>query len=534
VEPGLADARTAGDEHRWGDAWRLYSQAPGDLDVDDLGRFATAAYLIGRDEESFDLWGRAHRAAIEAGTVHRAAHFGVRLSQALLFKGDLPRSRGWVDRVARLLDDAGIDCVEQGHLEHALGMATLFETGDLAAALAAFDRAGKVAARFADRELATVARMSAGRIHIYLGDVLEGLAMLDAAVVSIESGDLSPFATGDAWCTVIDACEELSDVVRCRAWTTSMRRWCDTQQELVLYRGHCFIHGASALRVLGRWREGLEEARRAAERLAGPLPAVLGAAACLEADLLRLLGDRAAAEAAYHRASELGHDPQPGLALLRLGQGEVESAVAMVRRTLAEAEGPVARARVLGPAVEVLLAAGAAAAARAAGEELRAIARELASPMLGAVAARAAGAVALASGEPTVALQELRRAFLAFRDLDAHHDGATTRLLIAVACEALGDHDTAAMEEAAGRRALESFCVEPDRSDPTGSATEGLTRRELDVLRLLASGRTNRAIGEQLFISEKTVATHVSHIFTKLGVGSRAAATAHAYDHGLL
>ncbi|HJR25122.1 MAG TPA: hypothetical protein VJ804_06590, partial [Acidimicrobiales bacterium] len=336
MERVTADARAACDEHRWGDAWRLYSQVPGDLDIDDLGRFAIAAYLTGRDEEGFDLWGRAHRASIDAGSIHRAAHFGVRLSQALLFKGDLARSRGWVDRVAQVLDAAGIDCVEQGYLEHGLGMARLFESGDLAAALAHFERAAKVAARFADRELATVARMSAGRIRIYLGEVADGLTMLDAAVVSIEAGELSPFATGDAWCTVIDACAELSDVVRCRSWTTSMQRWCDEQQELVLYRGHCLIHAAEVLLVLGRWREGVEEARHACERLAGPLPAVLGIASHLEADLLRLLGDVDGADAAYRRAGELGHDPQPGLALLRLAQGDVRGALAMIRRVLTE------------------------------------------------------------------------------------------------------------------------------------------------------------------------------------------------------
>ena len=532
MERGTADARAACDEHRWGDAWRLYSQAPGDLDIDDLGRFATAAYLIGRDEEGFDLWGRAHRASIEEGSIHRAAHFGVRLSQALLFKGDLPRSRGWVDRVAQVLEGAGIDCVEQGYLEHALGMAGLFESGDLAAALAHFERAGKVASRFADRELATVARMSAGRIRIYLGEVAEGLTMLDAAVVSIEAGELSPFATGDAWCTVIDACAELSDVIRCRSWTTSMQRWCDAQQELVLYRGHCLIHAAEVLLVLGRWREGVEEARRACDRLAGPVPSALGAAACLEADLLRLLGDADGAERAYRKAGEHGHDPQPGLALLRLEQGDAAGAAAMIRRVLTEVEGPV-RSRVLGPAVDVALATGDVASARATADELRGMATELGSTMLAALAARAMGAVLIAEGDAATALPELRRAFLAFRDLDAHHEAAVTRLLVAAACRALGDEETATTEERTALASLESFRAEAGGADaPAGS--EGLTRRELDVLRLLASGKTNRSIGESLFISEKTVATHVSHIFTKIGVGSRAAATAFAYDHGLV
>lgn len=535
MDSRIADARAACEQHRWGDAWRLFAEVPGTRDIDDLDRFATAAYLIGRDEEGFDLWGRAHRACIAEGSIHRAAHFGARVGQALGFKGDLPRCRGWIDTVSHLLDEAGIDCVEQGYLEYGLGMMQLFEAGDVPGAHDRFERAGKTASRFADRELGTLTRIASGRMRIYLGDVVEGLAMLDEAMVSIEAGDLSPVGAGDAYCTVIDACAELSDIVRCRTWTASMSRWCDGQQELVLYRGHCLIHSAEVLLELGRWQEGVGAARRACARLAGPVPSALGAAANLEADLLRLLGDDDGAESAYQRAGELGHDPQPGLALLRLAQGDTAGAAAMVHRALAETEMPPMRARLLEPYVEILLAVGEVAEARSAAEELRAIAGELASPTLAARAARAVGAVQLAEGNATSALQEVRRAFLAFRDLEAHHDALKARRLVAAACRAVGDEETADTEERTSAATLASFCAPPEVADATdGSAPDGLTRRELDVLRLVASGRTNRQIGESLFISEKTVATHVSHIFTKLGVTSRAAATAHAYDHGIV
>jgi DNA-binding CsgD family transcriptional regulator len=535
VESAIAAARVACDDHRWGDACRLFLGLADDAwDVDDLDRFATAAYLTGHLEEGLARWTRAHQRCVEEGSVHRAAHFGMRLAQSLGFIGDFARCRGWVDRTSRLLEAAGIDCVEQGYLEHALGMGRLFEAGDVPGALAQFEQAGKVAVRFADRELATLARIAAGRMMIYLGDVAEGMARLDEAMVSIEAGELSTIAAGDAYCTVIDACSELSDVVRCRAWTASMRRWCDGQQELVLYRGHCFVHSAEVLVTLGRWHEGLVEARQACDRLAGIVPSVLGAATCLEGDLLRLLGDDAAAEAAYERANDLGHEPQPGLALLRLTQGQVEVAVAMMRRVLAQAEGPASRGGLLGPYVEIVLAAGDVDGGRSAGDELRTIANELGSAMLGARAARADGAVRLASGDSAGALRELRRAFVSFCELGVPHDATRTRLLIADACEALGDQASAAMERDAAKRALTSFGA-PDATDlGGGDLPDGLTERELDVLRLLASGATNRAIGEELFISERTVASHVSHIFTKLGVGSRSAATAYAYGKGLL
>jgi len=540
VVRAIEDAQAACDTHRWGDAWRLLAEIdPHEMDVDDLDRLATAAYLTGHAEEAFAHWTEAHQRCASTGEVHRAAHFGAKVAQGLAFKGDLARCRGWVDRVARLLDEASIDCLEQGYLEHALGMLRIFEAGDLAGAREHFVQAGKVGARFTHHELVTLARIGEGRMLVYLGEIAEGMAMLDEAMVSIEARELSPISTGDAYCTVIDACAELFDVARCRSWTDSFVRWCDTQQDLVLYRGHCFLHRAELMGVVGTWPEALDEARRACDRLAAPLlPTVIGAAHCIEGDLLRLLGRLDEAQAAYERAAELGHDPQPGLALLRLAEDGLDAADAMIRRALGEAEDPISRARLLGPYVEIVLAAGDAAAARAAADELHGVAAEIQTPFLRAVASRATGATLLAEGDAAAALIELRRAFNELNLLGVRYDAARTRLLIAEACEALGDRDAGAMESRAGHAALELLVRGGDAmsSDEARSADspDGLTRRELDVLLLLAKGRTNRVIGQELFISEKTVASHVSHIFTKLGVTSRSAATAYAYDHGLV
>jgi DNA-binding CsgD family transcriptional regulator len=536
VVRAIEDARAAGDGHRWGDAWRLLSREDVDeLDIDDLDRLATAAYLTGHDEEGFTHWVRAHQLCARAGEVHRAAYFGVKLAQGLGFKGDLGRCRGWVDRTGRLLENADIDCVEQGYLSYGLGMLRIFEAGDLAGAHALFVQAGKVGGRFADHELVTMARVGEGRMLIYLGELNAGIGLLDEAMVSIEAGELSPMATGDAYCTVIDACAELFDLARCRAWTDSFGRWCDTQQELVLYRGHCFLHRAEILGLLGDWPGALTEARRACDRLAAPVnPAALGAACAIEGDLLRLVGHLDEAEAVYQRASEIGHDPQPGLALVRLAQGGLDAANAMIRRALGEAADPFSRARLLGPYVEIVLAAGDSAAARTAADELRGVAVELGSPFLGAHAARAAGTVLVTEGDAEAALVELRRAFHQFNTLGARHDAARTRLLISEACTALGDHDAAAMEARAGHSVLDALCVGVTARRARTDSPEGLTQRELEVLRLLAQGKTNRAIAGELVVSEKTVASHVSHIFTKLGLTSRSAATAYAYAHDLV
>lgn len=535
----IEEARTAFDNQRWGDAWRLLSNVADDaLDIDDLDRLATAAYLTGHDEEGFTHWVRAHQLCVGEGAVHRAAHFGMKLAQGLGFKGDLGRCRGWVDRTARLLEEAGIDCVEQGYLEHALAMGRLFEAGDVAGAHAHFTQAGKIGARFAHRELVTLARIGEGRMLIYLGDIAEGMALLDEAMVSIEAGELSPLATGDAYCTVIDACSELLDLGRCRSWTESFVCWCDTQQELVLYRGHCFLHRAEVLELLGAWPEALVEARHACDRLAAPVnPAALGGACTVEGDLLRLVGDFDGAEASYRRANEFGREPQPGLALLRLAQGRLDAAAAMIRRVLGETEDPISRARMLGPYVEIMLAAGDTAAARTAADDLRGAASELGTPLLRAQAARAAGALLLAEGDAKAALVEVRRAFNQFKTLGVTYDAARSRLLIADACGALGDHDAAGMASIAARSELESLGATAALSttaEPPPSSRHGLTPRELEVLLLVARGKTNRVIAQELVISEKTVASHVSHIFTKLGVTSRSAATAYAYDHDLV
>jgi DNA-binding CsgD family transcriptional regulator len=538
VERFIEDARAAYDSHRWGDAFRLLSGVAVDmLDVDDLDRLATAAYLTGHDEEGFTYWVRAHQVCVAEGAVHRAAYFGMRLGQGLGFKGDLGRCRGWVDRTARLLEEASIDCVEQGYLEYGLAMMRLFEAGDVAGARAHFVQAGKIGARFVHRELITLARIGEGRMLIYLGEIAEGMALLDEAMVSIEARELSPLATGDAYCTVIDACSELFDLGRCRSWTESFERWCDTQQELVLYRGHCFLHRAELLELLGAWPEALLEARRACDRLAAPVnPPALGGARVIEGDLLRLVGDFDGAEASYRRASEFGPDPQPGLALLRLAQGRVDVADPMIRRVVGETEDPMSRARMLGPYVEIVLAVGDIAAARTAADELRGIAAELGMPLLRAQAARAGGAVLLAEGTFKAALIELRKALIEFHGLGVRYDAARTRLLVADACEALGDHDAAAMESSSARSALESLGATSTLTTSAVAAEPppaGLTQRELEVLVLLAQGKTNRMIAHELFIGEKTVASHVSHIFTKLAVTSRSAATAYAYEHDL-
>jgi DNA-binding NarL/FixJ family response regulator len=539
-----ADARAAFDRGEWGAAYRGLAQLAtrGELSVDDVDRLATAAYLTGRDEEAFELWARAHQGSIAVGDISQAVGFGARLASVFGFKSDIGRASGWAERTRRLVEEAGLDGVEAGYLEHAAATCRVFDTGDFAGACAQFARAQKTGRRFGDRELIALAQIGEGRCRIYLGEVAEGVTLLDEGVVAVEAREVSPINTGDAYCTVIDGCHELFDIRRCHAWAESFTRWCDAQPELVLYRGQCLMHRADVMLVRGEWEDGVSEAKQACQRLAEPLNLLtLGRAHYLEGDYHRLRGAFDDAQLAYERANEYGYEPQPGLSLLRLAQGDRAAADASIRRFLSEALSPIGRARALDAHIEIALAGGDVAAARAAVEELATVATTLGSPFLRAQASRAAGAVQLAESTAATAIALLRRAWHAFGELDASYEAARTRVLLARACRALGDGDGEAMELRAARSTFAHLNAAPDLAALEMPATiderelpGGLTAREVEILSLVALGKTNRAIADVLIVSEKTVASHISHILTKLGLPSRAAATAYAYDHGLI
>ncbi len=528
----------------WDDTYRDLSAAVADREpsVDDLDRLATAAYLTGRDEEGFDVWGRAHRACLDAGDLPRAAWFGIRLGLCLGFKGDLARARGWVDRTQHLLEQEKVECVEQGYLEHAAAMCRILETGDVTGAHGGFVRALKTATGFEDRELDTLARIGLGRCRIYLGEIAEGLALLDEAMVAVEGREISTVAVGDSYCTVIDACRELLDLQRFAAWTEAFTGWCDSQVGLAIYGGHRSLHRAELLFFRGDWVAASAEADQAVRRLDQPRNMLtLGGAHYVRAELRRLQGDFEAADRDYRAAHERGCEPNPGLALLRLAQGRTDVAEAAIRRLECETLDGISRARMLGAFTEILLAAGDEAGAGAAAVELATVAKEHESQYLTGVARHAHAAVLLVGGESRQALVLLRQARRLWGELDTPYEGARTRVLLAQACRDLGDLETADLELDAARATFLQLGARPDAAqvervrDPSADrAPSALTPREVEVLVRIASGATNRAIARDLFISEKTVASHISHIFTKVGLTSRAAATAFAYEHRFL
>ncbi len=539
----LEQARRAYADEAWGDAHRRLAEAAsaGLLEAEDLERLAVAAHLVGEDEASFTAWERAHDAFLEQDEVAHAARCAFWASHLLMLAGHGTRGRGWLARAERLLDDHGLDGPERGLV--LMWTAKLqIVAGEPEAALGLLQRANDLARTTGDPDLRAFAWLVHGQALIAMEEVAAGLRLLDEAFLEVEQGRVSPIATGIIYCAVILTCQDAFDVARATEWTAALQDWCDTQPDLVPFRGQCVIHRSEIMQLHGDWSDAMAEADWACQHLDRPEgDPLLGLALYQKGQLHRLRGELEQAEHCYADASRRGYDPQPGLALLRMVQDRPEAAVAAIRRTREETRDWPARAKVLAAEAEIMIAAGDVEAARSAADELSTVAAQVDAPLLTAMASQAAGDVALAEGVTAAALQALREAAAAWGKLNAPYEQARVREAIGAACRGVGDHDTAGLELASARRVYEQVGAVPDRdrvdallAPEPEAAPAGLTAREVEVLRLVAAGATNRAIADELVISEKTVERHLSNVFLKLDLHNRAAATAWAYEHDLV
>jgi DNA-binding CsgD family transcriptional regulator/uncharacterized protein YjiS (DUF1127 family) len=537
----LERGRTAYAAWAWTETYESLSEADRTtpLRAEDLELLATAAYMLGREEEWLRVLERAHHLHADAGNIRRALRCAFWLGTGLAIRGEVGGATGWAGRALRLLEQEKDDCVERGYMLYPLVLQHQ-TAGELAAACDVLAEAAEIGQRFGDPDLFALAMHHRGQFLLTLGRAQEGLGLLDEAMVLVTSGRLSPIPTGLVYCGVIEACQRAYELRRAREWTAALTRWCAEQPDLLSFTGRCRIHRAEILQLDGAWGEALEEARSAVER-PGLTRAGYGEALYREGEIHRLRGELVEAGEAYRDAARSGREPQPGLALLRLARGEREAAIAAIRRVLGEAGEPPRRAGLLPAYVEIMLAGGELDEARRACRELEELSDDQPGGMLGAVSAHARGAVALADDDAWAALAAARRACEAWQELGAPYETARARVLIALACRELGDEDAGDMELDAARLSFEELGAAPDlaRTNELAwtskhPAPGGLTAREVEVLRLVATGRTNRAIADELVISEKTVARHVSNIFRKLRISSRSAATAYAYEHDLV
>jgi DNA-binding CsgD family transcriptional regulator len=536
----LRRGRNAFEQRAWAESYRLLQAADRDepLAAEDLERLAIAAYLVGRDDQCEAFTARAHQAFLDCADRERAARAAFWLGFALMERGAIAPASGWFARAARLLDEEQLDCVVRGYLLIPVAIRAIVQ-GDPTAAHATFSQAADIARRFGDRDLASVACHGRGRALIRLGRIAEGAALLDEAMASVVAGEVTALVAGDVYCSVLEGCQEIFDLRRASEWTASLAQWCATQPDLVRFRGECLLYRAEVLQLRGQWKDAARDAQGACELLISRPSA--GAAFYRRGDLHRLRGEFTRAEEAYTRAHERGRKPQPGLSLLRLAQGQIDAATGSIRSVLLDTQAPITRARMLPAAVEILLAADDVSFARAASAELSEIALAFGASLLVAASAQATGAVLLAESDVEAASVSLQKAIEIWRDLEMPYEEAQTSLLLAAVCERRGDQDGRRLEIETARRIFTQLGAEPclgriaeqsRRASHQGIGS--LSEREAQVLRLLAAGKTNRGIADELFISDKTVARHVSNIFDKLGVSSRAGATAWAFQHNLM
>jgi ATP/maltotriose-dependent transcriptional regulator MalT len=519
----------------------------------DLERLAIAAYMLGKDEASADLWSRAHREWLQRADPGRAVRCAFWLVLDLLTRGQSARAAGWIARAQHLLDRQPDDCPERGLL-FAIIARTHVRQGDLDGAHDIASHAMDVARQFVDdAELQVFSRLSLAQVLARRGEGAAAAALFDESMVAVTVGDVSPIGVGVVYCATIEGCWWLLDLERAREWTDALSRWCREQPDLVAFRGRCLVHRAELMRLGGAWTEALSEAERACEWPTASMDDTgappgrssfkhpIGAAFYQLAEIHRLRGVFGDADAAYRRASEHGHAPEPGLSLLRLAQGQPAAAEAAIRRVLGEPHVWHLRAAVLAAGVEIMLDVDDLHAARAAADELTAMAGGSDARYLRALAAGAAGRVRLTTGDARGALTALRQAWMDWQELDAPWDAARVRVLIGLACRALGDDGSADLEFVAAERVFQRLGAAPDLarlsalgSPSSATGEDPLTRRERQVLSLIATGMTNRAIAAALAISDRTVDRHVSNILSKLDLPSRSAATAYAYEQGLV
>jgi DNA-binding CsgD family transcriptional regulator/tetratricopeptide (TPR) repeat protein len=538
----LRRGRSAYAQNAWRDAYASLAAADrqAGLEVDDLELLAMSALLSGKMSEGQAAMERIHQAHLERGKPLDAARFAVFLGMNLAMAGEVGAAGGWFGRAQRLVERESVDCAERGYLL----LPIIFRHNSVGEYESAYDAAvesAAIAERFHDPDLLAMTLHAAGFARVRQGRIEDGLGLLDEAMVSVTGGKVSPFFTGIVYCGAIASCEDAFEPGRAQEWTDALANWCESQPQLVSFTGRCLAHRAGIKQLHGDWSSALVEARLARERCEQAMNrAAAGQAYYQQGELLRLQGDLAAAEQAYRDASGYGREPQPGLAQLRLAQGDLESAKGAIKRVVAVTSEPLPRAVLLPAYVEIMLASDEVDEARTASEALADTAAASRRPMLTAMGAYATGAVELAAGETTAAVAALRRARDVWQELDAPYEVARTQVLAALACRTLGDHDTARLELEAARECFRMLGAMPDASrvdallGESADDSHGLTPRELEVLRLVAGGKTNREIASILVVSEHTVARHVQNILLKLRVSSRTAATAFAFEHQLV
>lgn len=535
----LEAARRAFENHDWAEAREGFAtvQEQESLGADDLAALAECAWWQGDIEECLATYEEAYRHYLhgERPATRQAAKLAMEVGFFWFLRGEEAVGSGWMGRARRLFDDEP-DCAEKSYLRWVEANEALADA-DFERALEISQALVDAGHRFGDETLAALGLVGEGIATVKQGAVATGLALFDEAMLPVVAGRVDPGFAGDIYCQIMGVCHEMADYRRAQEWTDATARWCAGFPNAVMFLGICRVHRAQLMDVKGDWARAEEEALRVCDELASMNAGAAAEGHYALGEIRRQRGDLAGAEEAYERAHAMGRGPQPGLALVRLAQGKVDAAAAAVEGALATAVDPLERARLCSAQVEIATVADDVDTAKPAAAELAAAADRYGSSGLLASAAQARGAVALMAGGDD-ALAHLQEACRRWQAIGARHRTARVRELLARAHQVLGNRDAADLELDAAAAEFERLGARLDvervaalRSAP--SRPDGLTAREVEVLVLVAEGKTNREVAGALFLSEKTVARHLSNIFTKLDVSSRTAAAAYAFEHGL-
>lgn len=536
-------ARGAYRRRQWADATALFLRADAEsgLAADDLETLVWAAAVSAHDDAMLAALERLYAHHTENDNHEQSARVAFWSGLRNMLIGEVGLASGWLQRAAKHAEQTAPDCIQRGYLL----LPQVFAhrgRGDYDAAVETADRAIAFGENGDEPDLIALACGLKGGILFRMGRIEEGHVPFDEALLLANSERLSPLVSGVVYCDIVSACCRVQEMVRAREWTAILDDWCRRNPQARAFNGVCQVHRAEILQLEGNWTEAYSEAERAGTGLRGTTEhTALANAAYRRGEILRLRGDFAAADAEYRLAGEIGIDPQPGLALLRLAQAHPDEAASMIRRALATAPDMQRKSALLPAGVEIFVACNELESAEDLCAELASIAEVYGTEILARIADQAGGALAMAHGDLGAGMAMLQRACRFWSDFGAPYLVARLRVDIAGGYAELGDAEGAAMELDAAEKLFIALGAEPelarirasrDGARPAGTAI--LTSRESEVLSHLAEGRTNREIAEALGLSPKTVNRHVENIFDKLAVSSRAAAVAKGLKTGAI
>ena len=461
-QPPIEAANAAFARRAWREALELYRAADGasTLTPGQLRDFSETAWWCGIPDTAVALLERAYSRYLEGGEKDAAALVALELSDYEGNRRAETISAAWLGRAEKLLDTPR-DSKAYGTL--LLRRARdAGDSGDIKTAITTMAEALAVGERIGDKDIQALALMYQGLMRVAMGHVSEGMPLIDEATMAAVSGDLGLMTSGIVYCCTISACRDISDFRRASDWTEAAHRWCE-RQSVTGFPGVCRVHRAEITALRGSLAKAEQEARVACDELMKFQITPIAAEGFYEIGSIRLrMGDLPAAEEAFRQAHEMGRNPEPGLSLIRLAEGRPQVASAALKRAVAADPSRPGRARLLPAQVEVAIAAGDLATARAAAEELAAIAESFGTEASHACKHLARGAVLLAEGNAADADPELRRALDAWQSVDAPYEASRVRMLIGAAARALGDEDTARLELSSAKATFERIGARRD------------------------------------------------------------------------